>query len=50
MQISTFLLKVISLVFLPIKITLKRFLEGFLVKLLASLTKDSYRYGRNSPH
>ena len=33
----------LSLVFLPIRITLKRFLEGFLVRNLLSLTKNSFK-------
>ena len=33
----------LSLVFLPIKITLKWFLEGFIVRLLVSLTKNSFK-------
>ena len=32
----------LSLVFLHIKITLKQFLEGFLIRLLVSLTKNRF--------
>ena len=40
---SKYLLSHLDLAFLPIKITLKQFLEGFLERLLVNLTKNPSR-------